>query len=219
MTAEGGRSEEREEGSLFSRREEEGGGRGGRGGGREEGPRTRSVRPMSFMSHTSSIGSLAGGLPSDLGGRAARERMAGRGGGRERRRSPPPRRVRPSLAFCWPPAARRAARRGPPRGALSRSGALVGRLAPWLLRWLVGALVGWWVGALVGWLVGALGWLVGASAPWSLLASWRLGLLAPWPVAGIKVKTKLDFSLVCPSPARCHTFFSRESSSEAPPWR
>ena len=188
MTAEGGRSEEREEGSLFSRREEEGGGRGGRGGGREEGPRTRSVRPMSFMSHTSSIGSLAGGLPSDLGGRAARERMAGRGGGRERRRSPPPRRVRPSLAFCWPPAARRAARRGPPRGALSRSGALVGRLALWFF---VGWLAPWLVGGLAPWLVGWLAPLVGWSAPRRLGVFWPPGALASWRLGlsqGLRLK-------------------------------
>ena len=111
------------------------------------------------------------------------------------------------LAAGCPPGGPPGGRRGPPRGALSRSGALVGRLAPWLLRWLVGALVGWWVGALVGglapWLLGwRLGWLVGWR-PW--LVGWRLGALessgplAPWPVAGIKVETKLDFSLVCPS--------------------
>ena len=187
------------------------GGRGGRGGGgREGGPRTRSVRPVSFMSHPRSIVSLAGGLPSDVGGRAARERMAGRGGGAA------------PCALPWPFVGRRLPAGLPagrpawpsPRRALSvrrlgwSAGALVASLVGWRLGWLVGWRLGWWVGALVGglapWLLGwRLGWLVGWR-PW--LVGWRLGALesfgplAPWPVAGIKVETKLDFSLVwCPS--------------------
>ena len=188
MTAEGGRSEEREEGSLFSRREEEGGGRGGRGGGREEGPRTRSVRPMSFMSHTSSIGSLAGGLPSDLGGRAARERMAGRGGG-ERGGGLLRRAV---CALRWPFVGRRL-----PAGlpAVALPAALSLGPAPWLVGWrlvcFVGWLAPWLVGGLAPWLVGWLAPLVGWSAPRRLGVFWPPGALASWRLGlsqGLRLK-------------------------------